>query len=186
MKTTAWAMLIGFMVLLATMLVPEQRAYACSCAAGSAAEKLELFDAVFTGTVVGVGGRKRFVHDTSRKYTFEVDTAWKGIAEARATVYSFDTGEASCGYSFSRGKTYLVFAYEEEGNWKTNLCAGNLQINEAASAIALLGDGTKIEKTGGANLFQNGTLSTWAGPATGAAALLILIALLWSWRRNNR
>jgi len=182
MKTTIWATLIGFMLLFATILVPAQRAYACSCAAGSALEKLELFDAVFTGTVVGVGGAKRFAHEKSRKYTFEVDTAWKGTANSRTTVYSLDTGEASCGYSFSRGKTYLVFAYEEKGDWKTNLCAGNLQISEAASAIALLGDGTKIEKTGGAGRFLNGMLPTWAGPATGAAALLILIVLLWSWR----
>ena len=184
MKATAWAILIGFGLMLATIFIPEQKAYACSCASRGSLEKLENYAAVFTGTVVGKGGKKRFAHDTSRKYTFQVDTAWKGVSDSRATVYSLDGGEASCGYSFAKGKRYLVFTYEEQGSLKTNLCSGNLQVEGAAAELERLGPGTKIEGAGGLIPFSSGGKWAWLVPAAGVSALLALFALL-RWRRRN-
>ncbi len=186
MKATAWAILIVFGLMFAAVLLPEQKAYACSCASSGSLEKLERFAAVFTGTVISAGGTKRFAHDTSRKYTFQVDTAWKGVSDPRVSVYSRKGEEASCGYSFSRGKTYLVFAYEDEGVMKTDFCGGNLLIGQAASELEQLGPGMKIERTGGLIPFPGGGKSAWLGPSAGAAALLVLFVFLRSWRRKNR
>jgi len=181
MKKTALTLLIGILTLTGTFFFQERSAYACSCASFDAAEKLERSAAVFTGTVIGKGGTKQFKNDRSRKYTFEVKTAWKGVSTPRATVYSLDGDSASCGYSFARGKTYLVYAYEEDGMLKTSLCSGNQPIGTATVDIEQLGAGVTIEREG----IGGGTSNGWIVLAAAGASLLLFVIFLWGRRRKQ-
>jgi hypothetical protein len=126
---------------------PQNRAYACSCAAGNAKEKLDRSTAVFVGKVIAIGGTQKFQHGRLRKYTFEVEEAWKGVSTNPFTIYSYDGESASCGYRFIRNQTYLVYSYQGNNNLlQTNLCSGNLIMSQADGELQQLGSGITIEK----------------------------------------
>jgi hypothetical protein len=120
---------------------PDNRAYACSCMGGSANASLEGSTLVFEGKVIKVGDRKPEFGGL-REYTFKVYRSWKGDQSKNITVYSYDGGEASCGFHFDKNKTYLVFAM----NNATNLCSGNLLISQAEDQLTQLGAGTLVSE----------------------------------------
>lgn len=130
-------------------------AFACSCVepqSDTAAEKDA--DAVFAGTVTGYeitrpvgGGSEPATGDVRMalevEWTLAVDTFVKGDPAEEMTVASAGQGPA-CGFQFSEGKRYLVFAYEDEvdnGGLSTNSCTNTRGIETAEDV-----PGTPVEE----------------------------------------
>ncbi|CAM3954721.1 hypothetical protein COLU111180_16390 [Cohnella lubricantis] len=187
MKRTSLIMLMLLVVLSGIVSLPNGKASACSCVGGDAKERLERASAVFVGQVVDRGGRESFEHGDLREYTFRVEQAWKGVSGSPMTVYSYDNGEAACGYTFKEGETYLVFSYsnEEGDQLQTNLCSGNVPISEAGADLELLGAGIAIDHDTSAPIYGDSKSSSSSLTLMGGAALILVILALIVWRRRS-
>ena len=71
--------------------------------------------------------------------------------------------EASCGYPFEMGQSYLVYAFGLESSLETHLCTRNQPLAAAAEDLSGLGEGIEPSKPG------------WDLMPT-LAALLVLVA----------
>lgn len=153
MKKVLAILLTLSITIVGLMIFPESKAYACSCASADAKGKLERSNVVFLGKVIDKGGTTKFDHGRLRKYSFEVDQAWKGTSEKRIIIYSYDGPGASCGFEFEKEQVYLVYSYKGDNNLlQTNLCSGNLVLSQATDDLQQLGNGTKINDSGEDNL----------------------------------
>jgi Tissue inhibitor of metalloproteinase len=100
--------------------------WACSCAEDTPKGYAKRADVVFTGRVVevrGGGSDDGTYGDDNLKVRFRVKKVYKGKAK-RATTVRTNESSAACGYGFSEGKRYTVFAQKEDGKLSTNLCSG--------------------------------------------------------------
>ncbi|KOY15967.1 hypothetical protein [Paenibacillus xylanivorans] len=169
------------------LLVPEGRAYACSCVESNAQEKLKTSTSVFTGKVVKRGGVQIFSTDRVRAYTFEVDTAWKGVSSKRMTVLGNDAGSESCGIQLEKNQSYLIFAYQDEEGSKlhTNLCSGNVSVEQAGDALKLLGAGKVLSQDDFGETIHGRSWSSYL-MIYGGVVLLIVLVSGWIWRRKKR
>jgi hypothetical protein len=111
----------GFVMLTTALLIslPAENALACSCIEPPPDEvALRQSDAAFAGTPVAhddpEGGGKIISSGRPIIWTFQVDAVAKGDIVSQWEVVSAADG-ASCGYQFSEGKRYLVFAYYGDG-----------------------------------------------------------------------
>ncbi|OAX46944.1 hypothetical protein gpAD87_02225 [Paenibacillus sp. AD87] len=184
------AMIVTLALLFITagfLLVPEGRAYACSCVESNAQEKLKTSTSVFTGKVVKRGGMQIFSPDRLRAYTFEVDTAWKGVSSKRMTVMGNDAGSESCGIQLEKNQSYLIFAYQNKMDDKlhTNLCSGNVSIDQAGDALKLLGAGKVVSQDDFEKTDQGRSWSFYLIIYGGVILLLVLVSG-WIWRRKKR
>lgn len=118
-------------------------AFACSCAEPlSDAEAEKDADAVFAGTVTGheitrpIGGENPLGTQDVRmalevEWAFAVDTYVKGEPAEEIIIKSSGQG-AACGFQFTEGERYLVFAYEDDrddGVLSTNSCTSTRSIH---------------------------------------------------------
>jgi hypothetical protein len=120
------------------------RAYACSCANITPKEAFENSIAVFSGTVISIE-KPALIYNSidSIQITFDVSRVWKGSSNATislSTAYS----DVSCGYPFTIGKAYFVYAHGEPGELKTNLCSGTKPLELATTELELLGYGVQV------------------------------------------
>lgn len=77
-------MLILLLITSGLALFPGEKVYACSCVESDVQERMKTYAAVFTGEVVKKGRSQQSKHDgLLREYTFDVDTAWKGLMPKR-------------------------------------------------------------------------------------------------------
>ena len=121
-------------------------ASACSCAAPPGPlEALEQADAVFTGEVTGTS---RQLRNSSVATRIRLIRSYKGGMQSSVTIYSADNS-AACGFSFEKGKKYLVYAYEGEGELRTSICTRTTTLEMAEQDLAALGDGTEIRSSQG-------------------------------------
>ncbi|WP_145408202.1 hypothetical protein [Paenibacillus xylanexedens] len=145
MKRISFLTILIVLVTLGFTVYPGEKAYACSCVGNTALERLESenYSAVFEGTVIEKGSRSQLGFGEYRKYTFEAVRAWKGVNGQKVTIHSLDQGSSSCGFQFTKGETYLVFASSDEKDQtlKTTLCSGNKLISQADEDVQLLGAG---------------------------------------------
>ncbi|HEY0980013.1 MAG TPA: peptidoglycan-binding protein [Candidatus Paceibacterota bacterium] len=128
-KLVAFIALVG---LCATLYAPAT-VHACSCIAReySQAEKMNESDAVFVGTVTDISqGELR------RTVTFDVSAYWKGTISKKQTVTTA-SDSAACGYAFTVGMKYIVYANESDGRLTTGLCGFTTPADDAK--IAALG-----------------------------------------------
>ena len=73
-----------------------------------------------------------------------VDESWKEILPEEINIV---TDSSSCGYSFEKGKSYLVFANSsDEYGLTTAKCLPNKELENATEELKILGEG-KREKT---------------------------------------
>ncbi|MBD0382529.1 hypothetical protein [Paenibacillus sedimenti] len=135
-----YTLVTALIVIQMLLILPENKAFACSCAGGSVAERLSGSNAVFSGKVIDVGKSVKGDIGRLREYTFQVHKSWKGATVDTITIYSYDGSEASCGFAFDMNGTYLVYAYMGQNGWlQTNFCNGNLKDAEAQADYASLG-----------------------------------------------
>ncbi len=105
-----------------------QGLWACSCIELSHEEHFQRSDAVFRGLVkkskVESGKRGRGDDEVLK---IKVMEQWKGNLPRVVKIRTY-AQDAACGYPFSVGKEYLIFAayFGENGDLRTNLCDGTL------------------------------------------------------------
>ncbi|CAI6087149.1 hypothetical protein [Cohnella sp. JJ-181] len=164
---------------------PPAKAYACSCVARDTQEKLANAAAVFVGEVVHKGFPSFFRSGQTRAYTFEVKQAWKGVSTKRVTIQALDGGSDSCGTSFHRNQSYIVFAYYDKNQkLQTNLCSGNLKATTEES-IAILGKASMEgdDLKGGAHGLGTPSFNRFLYIS---ALLLVAAATIMTWKTYRR
>ena len=116
----------------ALVVVGASSALACSCVPRQPDHKaIEDAAAVFSGTVVDAeDGADAGLEPVT--WVFEVDTVHKGDVSPTHEVTSH-TQSAACGFAFTEGKRYVVFAYEEAGELQTNSCLNTRALAEDRS-----------------------------------------------------
>lgn len=99
--------------------------------------------AVFTGEVLEITepSDKNFLLVKIR-----VESNWKG-AEGNEIVIVTGKGDGDCGYSFTIGQKYLIYAYQTgNSQLSTNICQRTALLSEAEKDIAILGKKIEIRK----------------------------------------
>jgi hypothetical protein len=134
-------------LLLATSLfvLSTNAASACSCLPTTPQQSLKNSGTVFAGRVIDVVDEGETRPEVSRpllgfKVTFEVSNVWKGQPN-RQFVVRTSGSSASCGYSFEKGKEYLVYASNQGSQLETGLCSGTKPLANAQRDLAVLGLG---------------------------------------------
>lgn len=104
-------------------------AAACSCApAADVAAAVQGATAVFRGQVVQtaevqVNGLPRLA------VAMDLDASWKG-ATTRQVELTTATMTPACGYPFRQGQTYIVYAFGDGPDWRTNTCTRTREASE--------------------------------------------------------
>lgn len=106
-------------VALALLPLSPNIAWACSCVQLAPREATRNAAAVFTGVARGRLAPERVGFE--ERVEFRVETVYKGEVPSR---WSVSIEATTCGYVFSDGERYTVFATVEA---RTNLCMGNVQ-----------------------------------------------------------
>lgn len=156
-KIGRWLLVMG--LVLPWVLVPKQ-AYACSCVELSSPEVgFNQSAAVFEGTVTAVSrpsqlqyfvdelisyvpfvGGHNFYDWYNTAVTIDVHQAWKGVDVDQVTLFT-GRGGGDCGYGFTVGGNYLVYAYEHyesEGRLVTDICSNTKPAGSAADDLVFL------------------------------------------------
>ncbi len=117
---------------------------ACSCTPpDSPAHELDRAAAVFAGRVTKtedpatgpiVGSMDPIT------VTFEISTVWKGAAKPTLSVTTARSG-ASCGFTFTKGEEYLVYASASDARLHVSLCSRTRRLTDAADDLKELGPG---------------------------------------------
>lgn len=71
---------------------------------------------------------------------FQVSTVWKGPVQNSLVVTTAISG-ASCGYEFSEGQRYFVYAGGSENHLRVSLCTRTRLVSDAGEDLATLGNG---------------------------------------------
>jgi hypothetical protein len=120
-----------------------ERALACSCMMpGTPAQEMDRSVAVFAGRVVSINAPVGIVISSADPVviTFDVSQVWKGPEEATIRLTTA-RDSASCGYEFTTGQEYIVYAYHSEEGLSTGLCTRTNRLENAADDLAALGQG---------------------------------------------
>lgn len=136
--------LLTFLSFVALLILTAERAAACTCdlppfgktVAQQVNEARKNAEAVFSGRVL------KLVDDPNLSYveaTFQVEGAWKWDGAGEVVVRTGRGG--SCGFPFTAGESYLVYAYKNGGEilW-TNICQRTAKLSAAADDLKVLGE----------------------------------------------
>ncbi|MBT2642458.1 hypothetical protein J7I80_09485 [Bacillus sp. ISL-41] len=108
--------------------------HACKCVGEPSVEKeLESSKAVFSGKIIDIKNE-----NNNRKILFEVQDAWKGVSQ---TEIILKDEWSSCSIDFYKGESYLVYAYDFQGELTTNICDRTKELSSAEDDLAALGTG---------------------------------------------
>lgn len=129
----------------AFLLVFSESSYACSCelplsknsVKKQVKEAKKKSQAVFTGEVLEITelSDKNFLLVKIR-----VESNWKG-AEGNEIVIVTGKGDGDCGYSFTVGQKYLIYAYQTSNSQlSTNICQRTALLSDAEKDVAILGN----------------------------------------------
>jgi hypothetical protein len=116
---------------------------ACMCAPEIVAEAWDRADLVFSGVVLKVAAVDLAAIESSEgrmvEVSFDVNHVWKGPGDS--SIHLQTSGDAaSCGYRFSVGEHYLVYAQSTETGFRTSQCTRTRPLSEAQTDLALLPD----------------------------------------------
>jgi hypothetical protein len=119
------------------------QAYACSCMIPPPPqEALQGSSAVFAGKVVGIEAPQGAMISSADPVAvkFEVSQVWKGPQEA-TIVITTPRDSASCGFEFTQGGEYIVYAWDGERGLETGLCSRTNSLANAQEDLAAFGQG---------------------------------------------
>ncbi len=163
-------------------------AYACSCAVESSfSDKLERAEAVFSGKVIAIRPAMISSEWNAQQVTLDVQQGWSEGVHQRMSVET--SGEsAACGYTFEKGSSYIVYAYNNEGGaLATSACSGNYKLSspDGAAELIRLSTVASIPLLAGSNIWFNG-YRLYAGILV--SAVVVMWASLWisRYRRRHR
>jgi hypothetical protein len=81
---------------------------------------------------------------------FRVDSWWKGKSTREVLIFTDRTVSedgsqtiTNCDFPFEIGKRYLVYAFSDEKQLKTNACTRTKEIGKAGEDLKILGKGRK-------------------------------------------
>ena len=156
-------------------------ANACSCAElPSVEEEFERSKAVFSGKVVDINEQSSLKGSTSTSVLFEVTNTWKGVEQSQIIITT-GQGGGDCGYHFTEGKEYLVYAYESTmygaNSLVTVICNRTGVLNSSQEDLEVLGEGQPpIEEVDLSGKNNRNQLYIWvAAAALGTVLFIILI-----------
>lgn len=136
---------VAVLVVLGWLVGPPE-ARACSCPRESSDrvsfEKARArARALFRGRVEEIQGGPDAARATPYRVTFSVTETFKGPTGARRVVTTEAFG-VSCGYSFEKGRDYLVYAEGGDARgWSTDTCSRTRPVERAAAELAFLRGG---------------------------------------------
>lgn len=119
------------------------RSCACFCIPpGSPAEELARSTAVFSGQVINIAPSSDPVWGDveSVRVTFRVSNVWKGPSRSTLAVLTARSG-INCGYEFSAGQEYLVYAHGTEDRLEVWACSRTQPLSAVSEDLAALGAG---------------------------------------------
>ncbi len=159
-------------------------AKACSCIPPQPPqESLAQSAAVFSGTVTHI---EQSALSRDQKISFDVRTVWKG-ADQKTLSLTTPGDSAACGYSFSEGGAYLVYASEtEDKNLAVYLCGRTALLENATEDLEILGAGNS--PTNGTKASEDKTSKTSAlmvGGVALAGIILIVVAYRLTPQKKN-
>jgi hypothetical protein len=164
-----------------TLLVPAG-ARACQCLPKPPpGQALNRADAVFAGKAVRVypssasGGRM-----PGNQVDFRVEKSWKGTAARSVSLWT--DSAAMCGYAFTPGVYYLVYAYGEQTHLYTNICTRTAPLRAAGQDLAALEEPRLIEAIERRERARGLALS---GAVVAVGLLLLAFAFLRGARRRT-
>ena len=134
--------IVPLIVVVAVALAVPGWTLACTCAVLPPQQAFARSTAVFAGTVTGIEGPAEGSVVSSAdpvRVRFSVWRVWKGPRQ-RALVVSTARMSISCGYPFTTGGVYLVYAYDRDGALETNLCTRTRPLALAAEDLLALGE----------------------------------------------
>ncbi len=158
------------LIIFLASLMPTHRAFACSCMIpdlpeqefaasaavfhGKAAETSRSSMGFFTSLRLRFGLGDIFGYEQT--VVFDVIESWKGVD---TTWVSIKTGynDGDCGYTFTKGSEYIIYAREYDGDLHTSICSRTRSILSAAADDMLYLSGktpltlTSVEGLGGIN-----------------------------------
>ncbi|MDQ3649865.1 MAG: carboxypeptidase regulatory-like domain-containing protein [Acidobacteriota bacterium] len=129
-----------------------ETARACSCVTVGKFEPCRAYgsaSAVFVGVANGVEKRKIEDVRAERKrqdagwdvpsmiYSFAVEEAFGGVEGSEVKIGT-NSGGGDCGYQFTKGERYLIYAYGREGNLSTSICTPTKPIAKADDELKFL------------------------------------------------
>jgi hypothetical protein len=134
-----------FLIAASLLVLNSYPASACSCLPTTPQQSFKNSGTVFAGRVIDVVDESESRPEVSRpllgfKVIFEVSNVWKGKVEKQQVVLTSGSS-ASCGYSFEKGKDYLVYASTQGSQLETGLCSGTKPLANARPDLAVLGRG---------------------------------------------
>ena len=141
-KWFTW-LLVALFLSISFGVLPPTAVYACSCAPpGLPAEELERATAVFAGKVTEIDIPRGLLQSSADPVavTFQVSEVWKGSVQPALVAKTARSG-ASCGYTFSIGQEYLVYANGTESDLEVWLCSRTTPLTAAAEDLLALGSG---------------------------------------------
>lgn len=135
------------LILTTALAAVETSALACSCVPPkSPSIERERAAAVFSGRVVAIKENKALSNSYGKvEAVFEVDRAWKGVDRRTISVFTH-SNSAACGYGFTVGVEYLVYASGGEGPLRTSLCSRTNRLDKARADLDELGPGEDVSK----------------------------------------
>lgn len=157
--------------------------YACSCvppAAPIAAR--DGATAVFAGTVSGIA--RSDPTSGGLLVTFDLSQTWKGPEGPQLTIATSDNS-ASCGFEFTQGEEYIVYAFAQDGQIQTNLCSRTAPLAGAGEDLAALGPGTPVAAGAGAVGGVDAGMP-WLPLAVGGVGAALLLVGVVALRRRGR
>jgi hypothetical protein len=154
-------------------------AYACSCPVTPSTQQGALAEstAIFSGQVLDIEEGPK-----NTTVSFRVSEVWRGPKRETLEVTTPSGGGNFCGYTFSEGRKYLVYAYGKEEPFKVDSCGRTRLLSRASRDLEALGN---VETLGGGGVLSEtsggfpplGVIGMLGG-AVAAVSLVVLLRLV--------
>ena len=183
MKRVAAVIVAAVTLALISISGYSEKAMACNCfvpddPAAAAARSA----AVFSGEAIAMKTVKQG-GERSIAVLIEVDTAWKGMDQSQAIVY---TDLSSCQFEFQMGSSYLLYAYENQGDLRVINCGRSGELQHVLADVNSLGEGKapgrKVDLSGEFSILRELAPLIAAGAVVAAGAVLLIYYV----RRSSR
>ena len=155
-------------------------AYACLCPVTPSTQQGALAEstAIFSGQVLDIEKGPK-----NTTVSFRVSEVWKGPKRETLEVTTSSGGpNPACGYTFSEGRKYLVYAYGKEEPFKVDSCGRTRLLSRASRDLEALGN---VETLGGGGVLSETSggfpplgVIGMLGLAVAAVSLVVLLRLV--------
>lgn len=163
---------------------------ACSCAElPTAAEELERSKAVFSGKVLDIKEKRSAQGYITKSVRFEVTKTYKGVEQSQIIITT-GQGGGDCGFNFTEGQEYLVYANDSDMYGAkalvTGICDRTNYLTALKDDLPILGAGKppveKVELSSEQNGYQ---IYLWSAGVIASGIIVFLLLKLRN-KKGNR